>query len=142
MLGIGRRVADSEIQYFWVSEITYFCIVGFIKVAFLLFFLQIFPNRRFRRLVWTLVGINLAALVAFGLCATFVCTPISYAWNQWDGEHEGKCISNNALAFAHAGWSITVDFVTLALPVTQIWNLQLSMKKKAGVLLMFSVGAL
>ncbi|KAF1968580.1 hypothetical protein BU23DRAFT_572314 [Bimuria novae-zelandiae CBS 107.79] len=31
-------------------------------------------------------------------------------------------------------------FVTLALPITQIWNLHISPKKKLGVLLMFSVG--
>jgi hypothetical protein len=30
----------------------------------------------------------------------------------------------------------------LALPIGQIWNLQLKTKKKIGVLLMFSVGAL
>ncbi|XPS79832.1 hypothetical protein M3J09_011803 [Ascochyta lentis] len=80
-------------------------------------------------------------MIAFGFAATFVCTPVSFAWKQWDGEHTGKCINNNSLAFTHAAHSIFVDFVTLSLPITQIWKLHLGMKKKIGVLLMFSVGA-
>jgi hypothetical protein len=63
-------------------------------------------------------------------------------WTSLDGKHQGHCRNNNALAFSHAGVSIVLDLVTLALPIGQIWNLQLKTKKKIGVLLMFSVGAL
>jgi DMSO/TMAO reductase YedYZ heme-binding membrane subunit len=84
----------------------------------------------------------LASTLAFTFAAVFVCSPISFAWKQWDGEHKGKCVNNNTLAFTHAAFSILLDFLTLSLPITQIWNLHLAMKKKIGVLLMFSVGAL
>lgn len=120
----------------------YFFTIGFVKISFLLFFLQIFPEKRFRHTVWGVIFFNGASMLAFGLAATFVCSPINYAWKQWDGEHAGKCVNNNSLAFSHAAFSILIDFVTLSLPITQIWNLQLGMKKKIGVLLMFSVGAL
>jgi hypothetical protein len=130
------------LQYFWISEITYFTLLGFIKIAFLLFFLQIFPEKRFRRAVWGLVFFTLAGIVAFGFAAVFVCSPVSFAWKQWDGEQTGTCVNNNSLAFAHAAISIAIDFVTLGLPVSQIWHLQLGMKKKVGVLLMFGVGTL
>jgi hypothetical protein len=91
--------------------------------------------------VWTVIGFNMLSVVAFSLAATFVCTPVSFAWKQWDGEHTGKCVNNNSLAFSHAAISILLDFVALSLPITQIWKLHLAMKKKIGVLLMFSVGA-
>jgi DMSO/TMAO reductase YedYZ heme-binding membrane subunit len=84
----------------------------------------------------------LASTLAFTIAAVFVCSPVSFAWKQWDGEHKGKCVNNNTLAFTHAAFSILLDFLTLSLPITQIWNLHLAMKKKIGVLLMFSVGAL
>jgi hypothetical protein len=129
-------------QYFWVSEIAYFSTLGFIKLSFLLFFLQIFPEKRFRKIVWAVIYFQIASMIAFGFAAAFVCTPVSFAWKQWDGEHTGKCINNNALAFTHAAHSILVDFITLSLPITQIWKLHLGMRKKIGVLLMFSVGAL
>lgn len=130
------------LQYFWVSEIVYFCTLGFVKISFLLFFLQIFPAKPFRRVVWLVIWLTVVSMVAFGLAATFVCSPVSFAWKQWDGEHKGTCINNNSLAFTHAAFNIFLDFVTLSLPMTQIWNLHLAMKKKIGVLLMFSVGAL
>ena len=127
---------------FWVSEIAYFSTLGFIKLSFLLFYLQIFPEKRFRQSVWALINCQIASMVAFGFAATFVCTPVSFAWKQWDGEHTGTCINNNALAFTHAGHSILVDFLSLSLPITQIRKLHLGLKKKIGVILMFSVGAL
>jgi hypothetical protein len=71
-----------------------------------------------------------------------VCRPVSYVWNQCDGEHPGHCGNVNALAFSSAGVSIALDIFTLALPITQIWKLHLGLKKKIGVALMFSVGAL
>jgi len=132
----------TSAQYFWVSEFIYFTLLGFIKIQFLLFYLQIFPERRFRRLVWILIVAIVAAMIAFGFAAVFVCTPVSYAWLQWDGEHTGRCVNNNSLAFAHAGFNVLLDFITLALPVQQIWGLQLSTKKKLGVLTMFGVGTL
>jgi hypothetical protein len=135
-------LADKPLQLFWVSEIAYFATIGFIKLSFLLFFLQIFPKKHFRRIVWAVIYFQIASMIAFCLAATFVCSPIRFAWLQWDNEHTGKCINNNTLAFTHAAHSIFVDFITLSLPLTQIWKLHLALKKKIGVLLMFSVGAL
>jgi hypothetical protein len=128
-------------QFFWISEYIYFATIGLVKTSFLIFYLQIFPLKQFRTVVWTCIVVNLTATLACSIAAIFVCSPISFAWTQWDGEHKGHCVSNNNLAFAHAGIGIVMDFVTLALPITQIWNLHMSTKKKLGVLLMFSVGA-
>lgn len=120
----------------------YFVLLSFIKIAFLLFFLQIFPEKRFRPIVWEFIIFNMVSNISFGFAATFVCSLVSFAWKQWDGKHQGECVNNNSLAFSHAAFSILVDFVPLSLPITQIWNLRLATKKKIGVLLMFSVGAL
>jgi hypothetical protein len=129
-------------QWFYFSEIAYFIDIGVIKLAFLFFFLQIFPNKRFRMAVWVFVTLNIASIISFAFAAIFVCSPVSYAWTAWDGLHKGKCVNNNSLAFVHAGFGIISDFITLSLPISQIMGLQLGTKKKIGVLLMFSVGAL
>ncbi|KAL6703556.1 hypothetical protein ACN47E_009581 [Coniothyrium glycines] len=146
--GLGRHIWNvpapkitETLLFFWISEIAYFTALGFIKISFLLFYLQIFPEKRFRRIVSGTICFQVLSMIAFGFAAVFVCSPVNYAWLQWDGEHEGKCINNNTLAFTHAGHSILLDFVALSLPFTQIWKLQLGLKKKIGVLLMFSVGS-
>jgi hypothetical protein len=92
--------------------------------------------------VWGVIFLNVAAMIAFGFAAVFVCSPVSFAWLQWDGEHIGHCVNNNSLAYSHAAFNVLIDFVALSLPIPQIWNLQLSMRKKLGVLLMFGVGTL
>ena len=74
--------------------------------------------------------------------ACLVCRPVSFVWNQWDGEHSGHCGNANALVFSNAGVSIVLDAFTLALPITQIWKLHLGLKKRVGIALMFGVGAL
>ncbi|KAG9188993.1 hypothetical protein G6011_05861 [Alternaria panax] len=131
----------TMLHFFWISEIVYFNLVGFIKIAFLLFFLQIFPQKRFRATIWGFVILNIASVIAFSFAIAFICSPVSFMWKRLDGKHEGHCGNNNALVFSHAGFSIILDLVTLALPVAQIWKLQLKTKKKIGVLSMFSVGA-
>ncbi|KAH8692471.1 hypothetical protein GQ44DRAFT_765335 [Phaeosphaeriaceae sp. PMI808] len=145
--GLGQdlwKVPFLDITYtlylFWISECTYFALTTFIKIQFLLFYLQIFPDRKFRRLVFGVIAFNLTSMIAFMFSCIFLCSPITFAWTQWDGEHTGKCNNNNTLSYANASISILLDLVALSLPIPQIWNLQLSLKKKIGVLLMFSVG--
>lgn len=48
----------------------------------------------------------------------------------------------NALGWANAGISIALDIWMLALPMTQLVNLNLHWKKKLSVAAMFGVGAL
>ncbi|EUC40598.1 hypothetical protein COCMIDRAFT_108368, partial [Bipolaris oryzae ATCC 44560] len=146
--GLGQdlwKVSFSDITYtlrlFWISGCTYFALITFVKLQFLLFYLQIFPDKRFRRIVFCVITFNLISMVAFIFASIFFCSPVSLAWTQWDREHTGKCSSNkNTLSYANASISILLELVALALPIPEIWKLQLSLKKKIGVLLMFSVG--
>jgi hypothetical protein len=81
--------------------------------------------------------------IVFALVDTLIiCRPISYYWNRWDMEHVGHCWDIQAVAYANAGISIVLDILTLILPITQVWNLHLGLRKRIGVILMFSVGTL
>ncbi|KAH9204947.1 hypothetical protein DL95DRAFT_255244, partial [Leptodontidium sp. 2 PMI_412] len=127
--------------FFWAGEPIYFMEIALLKIAFLLFYLRIFPDRSFRRILWALIFVNAMSGIVFAAAVCLICRPLSYVWNQWDMEHVGQCGDMNALAFANAGVSIVLDIFTLILPITQVWKLQLGLKKKIGVILMFSVGA-
>lgn len=116
--------------------------ISLLKIIFLLFYLRIFPDRSFRRILWALIFVNAMAGIIFAVAVCLICRPVSYVWNQWDMEHVGHCGDVNALAFANAGVSIVLDIFTLIFPITQVWKLHLGLKKRIGVILMFSVGAL
>lgn len=129
---------------FWISVPFYGIEFGLGKVAFGLFYLRIFKDSGFRKLVWFVIVFTILYTIAFAFLGIFVCSPVSYFWWQWDlgGEHEGKCLDNNTIGFVTASFSIFTDLVMLGLPIPQIWALQLSTKKKFGVLFMFSIGFL
>jgi hypothetical protein len=116
--------------------------VAFTKVSFLCFCLRIFPRKELRITCYALSAVSIAYGLAFALTCIFNCTPITYIWESWDGEHRGKCINFHVFAWAHAGINIALDLVVIAVPIPELLRLSMSMKKKIQIILMFSVGAL
>ena len=129
-------------KVFYALTILYFTHLTLLKLSFLFFYLQIFPGSLVRLLLRGTIAFTGMFGLTFILLATFQCNPISYFWNKWDGEHSGTCTNINGIAWANAIVSIVVDCWMLALPMWQLKSLQLNWRKKAGVAIMFSTGAL
>ena len=147
--GLGQDVwavpfenLTAFVRWFYIMEILYFAQVALLKTSILLFYHRIFGHSGIKPLILGTLGFNALYGVLFVLIAIFQCQPISYYWTNWDGEHEGKCLNVNSIAWANAGISIAIDFWMLGLPLSQIKSLNLHWKKKVGVAMMFSVGAL
>ena len=79
---------------------------------------------------------------SFSLFATiFQCHTISNAWKSWDSPHPRRgCTNLNAAAWAHAAISIVIDLWMLAVPLYEVFHLQLSIQKKLNVCIMFFFG--
>ncbi|AEO54559.1 hypothetical protein MYCTH_2033980, partial [Thermothelomyces thermophilus ATCC 42464] len=145
--GVGKDIwalTPEEITnflfYFYLMAVLYFAQVMLVKLCILFFYLRIFPTRGVRRLLWATLAFNVVWGVLYFFVAVFQCTPVSYFWTHWDGEHEGKCLNSNAIAWSNAIISIVLDLWMLATPLAQIRSLKLNWKKKVGVALMFVVG--
>lgn len=67
------------------------------------------------------------------------CTPQA-AW--WDKTVPGKCLDTEILALTTAIINLVLDVVILILPQRTIWKLQMSLKKRLSVSIVFIVGAL
>ncbi|TEY49541.1 hypothetical protein BOTCAL_0284g00060 [Botryotinia calthae] len=134
-----KNISDM-IRWFYAAEILYFAQVNLIKVSILFFFLRLFPERKIRLTIWGTIIANLLIFIIIDLLAALQCRPISFYWKRWDGEHSGKCLNINALAFSSAGVSIVMDIWMLILPLTQLYDLNLHWKKKIGVAAMLSIG--
>ncbi|KAK4144971.1 CFEM domain-containing protein [Dichotomopilus funicola] len=126
--------------YFYLMAIFYFIQVALVKLCLLFFYLRIFPSQGVRRLLWGTMVFTVLFGVFFTILTIFECTPMSYFWNQWDGEHEGMCLNVSAIAWSNAAISIALDVWMLAIPLGQIRSLNLHWKKKIGVAMMFIVG--
>jgi hypothetical protein len=147
--GLGRDVwtvsfeqITNFVRYLYALEILYFIQVALLKLTLLFFFLRIFPKPTIRRLLWATVAFNCLNGVAFTFAAIFQCRPISFYWTKWDQEGSGQCIDINGLAWTNAIISIVLDVWMLALPLFEVFHLQLSWRKKLSVAVMFCVGTL
>lgn len=126
----------------YVCEWLYYLQIALVKLTLLLFYLRIFPKPIIRKLIWATVVFDIVWAFAFIVASIFQCQPISYYWMSWDKEHVGKCININALAWTNAIISLVMDVWMLVLPLYEIFQLQLSWRKKIGVAFMFFVGTL
>jgi hypothetical protein len=147
--GLGRdiwTVTFNQItdfgRIFYVVEILYFSEVVLLKLSLLFFYLRVFPGTRLRQLLWGTVIFDIFYGIVFVFAGIFQCWPVAYYWKKWDGEHSGRCIDGNALAWANAAVSIALDLWMIGLPMSQVVKLKLHWKKKVGVGLMFVVGTL
>jgi len=127
---------------FYIGGVLYAVGVAATKVAFLLFYIRLFPSPALRRVALPLLAITLIQGLIFTFLFIFQCSPVSYAWTQWDGTGKGKCLNFDVGAVLHAITNILLDFLIFALPISQLWKLNLSQKKKIQVLFMFGVGFL
>ena len=81
-------------------------------------------------------------IFVFVIVTAFQCIPVRIAWEKWDGEHTGKCLSLNALGWASASLNIVLDLIVIVLPIRELKNLAISRRRKVGVMLMFLGGFL
>lgn len=146
--GLGLDVwyiAPEQITYllrifFW-GEVLYVFIIPMTKISVLIFYLQIFPERSFKRATWALIILNVMHLVAFVCTTIFQCTPIAGAWD-YQGTLKAQCRSLNKQVWAAAMTGIALDIAMLILPMPGLWKLNMTLRKKLQVMLMFGLGAL
>lgn len=125
-----------------MTEIFYMVVLGFTKIAIVMLYIKVFPTPLFQKIAKATVAVCFAYIPAFALSITFSCTPISYTWTNWTRETKGHCFNVNAWAWSHAIINIVMDLWVIFLPVPELLRLQLGVRRKVHIMLMFSVGLL
>ena len=147
--GLGRDIwtlppddITHVLRYFFIMSCLYFVITSFSKLAIICFYLRIFIQPSVQRMLWCSLAFTSLWGFSYLVAAIFQCRPISHFWNQWDGLHEGHCVSAHGIVWSHAAINIAVDVWILMIPMWGLRSLQLHWKKKVSVGLMFMVGIL
>ncbi|RVX66017.1 hypothetical protein B0A52_10104 [Exophiala mesophila] len=145
--GFGKDVwrlpfnhTSTVMKIFYIGGIIYAIAVAMTKMAFFCFYIRLFPRSTLQKWAYPILVITFIQGTIFTFLFIFQCNPISYAWTSWDGESEGKCLNFDVGAVLHAIFNIVLDFIIFFLPMRQMWQLNLSQKKRLQVLLMFAVG--
>ncbi|KAK1957320.1 CFEM domain-containing protein [Colletotrichum sublineola] len=124
----------------YIFNLLYSCAISLIKASIILLYLRIFPNGSVRKILWGTFALNFAIWAGYLGPTIYICRPISFFWTGWAKESEGECINMQASAMSHGVFQVALDAVLLVIPATQIWGLNMSLKKKLGVYLIFGAG--
>ncbi|GAP86941.1 putative integral membrane protein PTH11 [Rosellinia necatrix] len=152
MAEYGYFIHQWDLHLGDLIEITYILQIGgvlysvtlpLLKASILLEWTRLFVPQGTRNLFWWLCvilsGIQLSFLVASVFALSFACIPYE---KIWDFTVAGTCIKKSELEIASAAIHFTSDLVILVLPQRVIWSLHMTLRKKVGVSVIFSLGVL
>ncbi|KAF7194893.1 hypothetical protein HII31_03730 [Pseudocercospora fuligena] len=150
--GLGQDVwtllphqVDRFVKLFFYGELLYIVGLSTVKVSICLSYLRFFSSRKFQKLVYIVILLNLLYMIGFLLPTIFQCKPVSYWWKEWDGERQGHCIAKaerrlQGLVWTSSASNILLDVIVLGMPVPLVWKMELNKRKKLLVIFMFTCG--
>lgn len=97
------------------------------KIAILLFYLRVNPNKSFRYTVFAVVFIIACYTIGLMMAVVFPCTPVKKLWNPLT---PGKCIDQNPIYLASVIINTSVDVIVLVLPIPMLIKLQVNTRTK------------
>ncbi|KAK2611411.1 hypothetical protein N8I77_004750 [Diaporthe amygdali] len=129
------------LRYLLAAQTHYILTIAIIKASILAFFLRIFPDEMFKKVVWCTLIYDLLVGVIFFTLSLIQRQPTWLIWEGWkDKDQRGVVLELNNLGLGHGGMNIVLDLWMLVLPFTQLYKLQHPWHKKLGIFAMFSVG--
>ncbi|KAF2232749.1 hypothetical protein EV356DRAFT_568444 [Viridothelium virens] len=147
--GVGHHMRDISAEethvffkFIFALQFVYITSVTLIKLSILLFYRRIFPTPRFKVTVSIVCGFVLAWFVTFSFATLFQTIPISNNWaSHGSSNAHGRTIRLDDMYTANSALEITLDIVTLCLPLFVVWRLQMCPSQKLVVSGIFLLGA-
>ncbi|KAF5236259.1 hypothetical protein FAUST_6607 [Fusarium austroamericanum] len=125
-----------------VAEYMYAITLTLTKLSILAFFLRIFPDHKFRRMVHGTVVFIIVMSATFLVLFMLQSVPMKVFWEGWKEKNpKGVLLSTNAIGTSHGAINVALDVWMLVLPMTQLWKIGIKPKKKIGIISMFGAGA-
>lgn len=77
--------------------------------------------------------------LAFLFAVAFQCITVEHFW---DVATTGRCLNTPALVYIGGGFCIAEDIVIMLLPISELKGLNMSLRKRIGLVLRFVLGSL
>lgn len=120
--------------------IIYYPIVSFVKLSVLVFTLRFAGvQETVRYTVWGAGVLNVSAMIAVLIVMMLDCIPFE---KNWDITVDGYCVDTNAFALGSGSIAIITDVINVALPFYIFSSLKISLRRRMGLLFLFSLGLL
>ncbi|KAI0602869.1 hypothetical protein F4775DRAFT_530956 [Biscogniauxia sp. FL1348] len=121
----------------YAIDLMWLTLVTLIKASILHFYLVIFRQTAFVRMVYVVLGLAIAFWIAAFFSDAFFCTPPEKAWLP---DTPGHCGDNSTIYIALASTDLTIDIIVILLPMPVLWGLQLPTPKKVALTFVFGLG--
>ena len=139
VFGRALSFTKTRSQLFVAAEPFWAAACSAVKISILCLYLSIFPNRRFRYLAYSIMGLTSCYCLGFILRTLLICSPIEYNWNK---NIHGSCGDTNAASIAGGISNMVLDIIVIILPMPMVWRLQMATKKKVIISGIFGLGIL
>ena len=140
---------SSQSKSLYAGNFLYLITISLTKASILLFYLRLFgtPGTRpgLRKLLYATQVLVIVWLIASIIPGMYRCHPIDDMWNPliFSGpDVRNHCIDENAYYVSTSVFNVALDFWILVLPLSIVWKLQLSRRRKAGLIAIFLLGVL
>ncbi|KAF2866789.1 hypothetical protein BDV95DRAFT_598677 [Massariosphaeria phaeospora] len=144
--GLGRHVWDQKLEWGPPYSKMAFAVDFFFpltcsltKISLCLTYLRLFPSRAnkiFCYLLSTFVTLYTGTCIFLML---FQCTPIR---GYWDHSVKHDCINLRVTLISIAALNSFSDFLVFLWPTRELWSLQLPLKQRVGLIVIFAVGSI
>ena len=139
ILGESGSPSPDKPQILFVVQFCYLTNVALVRLSILLFYIQLFPTRKFRLAVYVMNTIVCTWYLAFFFATLFQAVPISINWTVQPG---GKTINHYAMYTATAATETVLNIATLVFPWPIVWTLKIDTKYKRFLSGIFLLGGL
>ncbi|KAI9830791.1 MAG: hypothetical protein M1826_004425 [Phylliscum demangeonii] len=121
-----------------VLQVMYPALTFVVKLSILMLYYRIFaPSRGTKRFITLIMTVLLGFYTANMFVKIFLCSPRQ---RIWDKSVPGHCANLAQLYLATAIVNVVSDFYILVLPLPSIWHLQIPLRRRLGLISVFSAG--
>lgn len=111
-----------------------------IKLSILLFYLRLFPGRKFAIAAYINMGYTICWGIATWIVNLNVCSPIAYFYDK--SIPGGYCKNQAISGTINGSLSLLGDICILLLPIPMVWRLQINLRRRLALLGIFLLGTL
>ena len=117
-----------------------------IRTSILLFYSRIFATQakqasRLNLILKILLELQILYLVVYSILPAFICRPLYKAWHPLERQLYFKDWYYYHTQVALYSTSMTFDIILLVLPLWPVWQLQMPLKRRLSVSIVFMLGA-
>lgn len=111
-----------------------------VKISILSLYTSLFPTQRFVILCYVTMGVTAAYFTSVLLETFLLCKPVQFNWDK--SIVDGTCEGQNTAYLVAGITNLVIDVFVVVMPMPMLWGLRMSLRKRLGVIGMFSLGGL